>query len=691
MKKNRGSILGFSCTFLAAAGCATGDVDTSALQQQVRQLETRRERIEDRNDIERLQRAYGYYVDEGLWDEVADLFAEDGSVEYGLDGVYVGRDRIREYLYALGDGQNGLPEGRLNEHLQLMPVVTVAADGMSARGRWRGLILEGELGRSAMWGEGPYENTYVKEDGVWKIMNLHWYQSMLVPYEGGWQVNEDPTGGIFVSDTLGPDAPPTVGYETWPATYLPPFHFPNPVLGAESSIGPGVADGAQPEGAVDNVTISIDDLAERTAVLTQEIQLLEDENEIENLQRIYGFYTDKQLWTEAANLFADDGTIEIGGSGVYTGKDRVLEYLSTKGPEGPQDGRLFDQMQLQPVVHVAPDGGTARARWHMFAQEAVSGEYAHWGLGVYENDYVKEDGVWKIQNLHQYTTMYSPYEQGWGEEALPLNGPPAELPPDAGPTVTYDTYPAVFVAPFHYENPVTGNPPYPESPSQFAPPHTANAAVLSIALAELDRRLTRLEDTDAIERLNAVYGYYLARNQWDDLAGLWSPTEGTIEIAMRGVYMGAESVRRNLNLYGEAGIHHGLLHNHMQYQPVIHIAQDGRTANMRSRAFSIMGQFGIYSMWMGGIYENDFVKEGGIWKIRKDQVFNSYFTPYTVGWKDLALRPPPGVTDSNPPDLPPTMPFDMYPRAFLPPFHYNNPVTGDPPPTAAPEEAAVLN
>ncbi len=249
----------------------------------------------------------------------------------------------------------------------------------------------------------------------------------------------------------------------------------------------------------------------------------------------------------------------------------------------------------------------------------------------------------------------------------------------------------MFVAPFHYENPVTGNLPYPESPSQFAPPHASNAEALGVSLAELDRRLTRLEDTDAIERLNAVYGYYLARNQWDDLAGLWSPTEGTIEIAMRGVYVGAESVRRNLNLYGEAGIHHGLLHNHMQYQPVIHIAEDGQTANMRSRAFSIMGQFGIYSMWMGGIYENDFVKEGGIWKIRKDQVFNSYFTPYSVGWKDLALRPPPGVTDSNPPDLPPTMPFDMYPRAFLPPFHYNNPVTGDPPPTAPPDEAALLN
>ena len=33
---------------------------------------------------------------------------------------------------------------------------------------------------------------------------------------------------------------------------------------------------------------------------------------------------------------------------------------------------------------------------------------------------------------------------------------------------------------------------------------------------------------------------------------------------------------------------------------------------------------------------------------------------------------------TNPPDAPPTHPFEMYPSAFLPPFHYVNPVTGQP-------------
>ncbi len=46
--------------------------------------------------------AYGYYLDEALWDELADLFTEDATIEYGRDGLYRGKDRIREYLYALG-------------------------------------------------------------------------------------------------------------------------------------------------------------------------------------------------------------------------------------------------------------------------------------------------------------------------------------------------------------------------------------------------------------------------------------------------------------------------------------------------------------------------------------------------------------------------------------------------------------
>jgi hypothetical protein len=418
---------------------------------------------------------------------------------------------------------------------------------------------------------------------------------------------------------------------------------------------------------------SIDALAARAAALERDIARLEDVNAIKKLQRIYGFYTDKQLWSAAADLFSADGEIEVGGRGVYIGRDRIRAFLALNGPEGPQPKRLFDQMQLQPIVHVAEEGLTAKGRWHVFAQEAVHGEFANWGLGVLENEYVKEGGVWKIRRHHFFTTMYTPYEAGWAKQAIPNEGPSADLPPDRPPTIAYEAYPKAFVVPFHYENPVASA--------------AANAGVEVVAagatpesigtmLTALERRIGLLEDVVQLERMNSIYGYYLAHLQWDDLTGIFSPT-GTIEIAMRGVYAGAASVRRNLNLYGQAtDDQFGLQHNHMQFQPVITVAPDGQSARMRSRALSIMGQWERYSQWMGGVYENTYVKEDGVWKIKSDQVFNTYFVPYTVGFKDVQPRPPPGITASNPPDAPPTLPFEMYPSAFLPPFHYAHPVTG---------------
>jgi SnoaL-like protein len=325
----------------------------------------------------------------------------------------------------------------------------------------------------------------------------------------------------------------------------------------------------------------------------------------------------------------------------------------------------------------------------------VHEEYARWGLGVFENEYVKESGVWKIKTLHLYTTMYTPYEDGWAKTALPNAGPSSELPPDQPSSVDYKAFPAAYVVPFHYENPVTGAPvKFPaQSPAQEngAGPLTGVSGIkvsiptdakidrvdgLTQALDALEHKLGLLEDLTQLERMNSIYGYYLAHLQWDDLTGIFSPT-GSIEIAMRGVYIGSASVRRNLDLYGKAtDSQFGLQHNHMQFQPVIDVAPDGQSAKMRSRALSIMGQWQRYSQWMGGVYENDYIKENGVWKIKHDQVFNTYFIPYTVGWKTVQPRPPPGITESNPPDAPPTHPFEMYPKPFLPPFHYGNPVTG---------------
>ncbi len=164
--------------------------------------------------------------------------------------------------------------------------------------------------------------------------------------------------------------------------------------------------------------------------------------------------------------------------------------------------------------------------------------------------------------------------------------------------------------------------------------------------------------------MQTAYGYYLATLQWDQLAALFAD-DGSIEIALRGVYVGRPAVRRNLDLYGQAGLDDGVLHNHMQFQMVIDVGADGKSARLRSRALSMMGNFNRNATWMGGNYENEFVKVNGRWMFHRDHQVNTYFAPYETGWKDLAQRAPPGITDANPPDLPPSLKFDLYPKNFL--------------------------
>jgi uncharacterized small protein (DUF1192 family) len=412
------------------------------------------------------------------------------------------------------------------------------------------------------------------------------------------------------------------------------------------------------------------ELVREINVLEQEIESLEAENEIENLQRIFGFYFDKKLWSQAADLFTDNASVEIGGDGVFLGKHKILEYFSTFGAEGSEEGVLNDFMQLQPVIHVFSET-EAKGRWHLFSQEAEFGKNHFWGTGIYENEYKKENGKWKIHKLHLYSIMRTPYDQGWAKAALFRSTPGERLPPDQPPGVDYENYPSVFVPPFHFENPVTGHRGTLTEP-EFKDLSTEELVSL---MDDLEKRIGSLQDADEVERLHAIYGYYLARNQWDDLTGIFAP-DGTIEIAQRGVYKGHKGIRRNLNLYGVQDQLPGQLHNHMQFQPVIHISEDRQTAFMRSRAFSMMGSYQGSGMWMGGVYENIFVKRNGIWMLYKDQVFNTYFAPYDQGWKDLQRRNPPGINNENPPDAPPSVYFEMYPSAFLPPFHYSNPVTG---------------
>jgi SnoaL-like domain len=49
--------------------------------------------VEDVLAIRNLQHAYGYYLDKCLYDEVVDLFADDGQVIF-IGGIYKGKSGV---------------------------------------------------------------------------------------------------------------------------------------------------------------------------------------------------------------------------------------------------------------------------------------------------------------------------------------------------------------------------------------------------------------------------------------------------------------------------------------------------------------------------------------------------------------------------------------------------------------------
>lgn len=668
---------------IALSGCAPRraarpepDAARSVLDQQIQHLTAEVARLQDASDIKRLQRAWSYYVEMAQWDQAADLFADDATLEMGLDGVYRGKARIRAYLYALGGGHPGLSKGELNEQLLLQPVIDVADDGLTARGRWRRLMMLGQYGRSASWGEGPFEIQYVRQDGVWKIHSLHWYQTYVVPYKGGWARHRDQNGAKYVSAKLPPDAPPTESYPTWPGVYRPPFHYPNPTTVAAPPPAPAPrAPAGDPEVA---------QLEQAAVALQREADRLRDAEQIENLVSIYGYYLDKQQWADLTALFADDGRMEISLRGIYVGHASIRRALELFGPQNIQPDHLHNHIQVQPEIDVAPDGQHAWSRTRAISQLATYRRVGVWGDGVYENEYVKVNGVWRIAKDHIYTGFFATYDRGWLDAAHPAPGISPKIPPDLPPSEHYQSYPEVYIPPFH-ANPVTG-----------APVGGASAATVPVAgparwpagpdipaqgpareraaLERIESRVIRLADERAIENLQRSFGFYIDKALWKDASDLFTD-DGSLELGGGGVYVGRAHILRYLTSLAPHGLTRGHMLSYVQAQPVITLSADGRTARGRWKFLAELGHWKRSATWGVGTYENEFEKIDGIWRIRSIHRYDRMFTPYVDGWAKTALplsRPDRHV----PPDRPPTVSYQSYPAPFVPPLDFVNPVTG---------------
>ncbi|KQN08598.1 hypothetical protein ASE85_16850 [Sphingobium sp. Leaf26] len=209
--------------------------DNDALLRRIGELESRLAAIEDRDAIHRLQNIYGYYIDNRLWRELADLFAEERpSMEIGRRGNYIGKERIFRFLRdVLGGGRTGLLKHEIINHIQLQMVLTIDPGGQSAKARCRAIVQGNSPPGSGkmLWAEGLYENAYVKEADVWKIKRLWWVPTFYTQMDGFDKAVFE-TGPA--STEFPPDGPSYPSDDALGRSF-PPFHYPHPITDCEGA------------------------------------------------------------------------------------------------------------------------------------------------------------------------------------------------------------------------------------------------------------------------------------------------------------------------------------------------------------------------------------------------------------------------------------------------------------------------
>ncbi|MGX7894655.1 nuclear transport factor 2 family protein [Tsuneonella sp. HG222] len=393
-----------------------------------------------------LANAFGFYLDRGMYDDVVDLFAPDATIDVAGQGVWKGPEGVRKFLGRFG--APGLDEGELNEHAQLMPLVSVAADGSAA------LVRVVELGQTGQHGgEGQWSlaiNTFLlqpNEMGRWRIAMLHRRPLMRADYRRGWA---DPLPAAEpIGEALWPSGPPQQVDTSYPAH---PF--------AMQGLGSGVV--FAPRGTPGKLRTVPDALARVEAF-----------DATENVIDSYGGYIDELKYVEMTELFAPDGWREQPMVGAVSGREAIFAAatLARGGTVVPASSAFLPlhaitQPYITPLAEGVPTQTQARSRLMQWNSAASGGGAGGWISGVYEWQVKKVGDTWRIAGMDLDYTWLANYKDGWTGASATGGG----LVPSPELRARYKLdaplrgaegfpYPRIETVGFHYANPVSDRAP----------------------------------------------------------------------------------------------------------------------------------------------------------------------------------------------------------------------------------------
>ena len=212
---------------------------------------------------------------------------------------------------------------------------------------------------------------------------------------------------------------------------------------------------------------------------------------------------------------------------------------------------------------------------------------------------------------------------------------------------------------------------------------------LTEIVVKLEARLSVNEDIEAINKLQNAYAYYLEHWQEDEIIGLWSHSpDVSLELNDGGQYKGWEGVKNTFRFgdhytayAGERKAPPEYLHILIPNAGIVDIDTGGKIAKGRWYGLFLgaLPRGGKLRALIGcGIWENEFVKEEGIWKFKKLFFNDIISSPLDEGWVKTPWMPNPPAKHQYTTEVPPSpgYQFAPYPSGYIFPYHYKNPVTG---------------
>jgi hypothetical protein len=545
-------------------------------------------RIESIRHIKNVQKQVSHLAQFGQWHAIGQLFSPNSTFIWS-NATICDASAIEQWLRTDSGAMDGIQPGSLNTLIAETPVISLSTDGKSAKGRWNGIWFQGDGKNKTRIQGGVYENEYALTDAGWRISLLKYYAMYEGPYEEGWK---------------------NVGGKGIP--YIP-FHFT-----AESSGMPvPPADG---EASLYNGTI--EQLAAR-------IHKLNAEDEVRNLMHSHGFYVDRRMWTNVVDLHTQNTTVRFANGTAYTGKAGVRTILERMGPEGLTQGINNDHPIFDMLVEVDGDGREATARGIEIAMLGDANTHAaSWEFNVFRTRCVKQNGIWKVQDVVITPLVVADYYQGWGSGGL--KEPNSYMPPFLNVTGRLRT-------------------------PQLHPQSSKNATV-----EDLERRLRRSAAFDGSENQSHAYGYYADDILGPELGALFAK-KGHKLSPFAGFFHTPERITGAMT--ASYGTNRSTLRASVSYhwrpQPVILVSQDGRSATMRARLLQPSTSITKAGSLNNAIYHDQVVLEDGKWRLWSVTIDEFYWqsSSWKEGWANAKPRngsapnpEPAGWTKKYPPD-----------------------------------------